>query len=75
MHVAKSTPHIKTSQPQTIPLAYAGKWIAWIPDGMRIVAVGDTFALCESAAALAGFPEVAVECVPAGRQRLTGSGI
>ena len=29
----------------------------------------------ESAAALAGFPEVAIECVPAGRQRLTGSGI
>lgn len=30
-------------RPETIPLAYAGKWLAWSGDGLRILAVGDSF--------------------------------
>jgi hypothetical protein len=54
---------------------YAGRWIAWSPDGLRIVAAGDSFEGAERAAAAAGFPDVAVEHVPAGRERATGSGM
>jgi hypothetical protein len=62
-------------RPQKIAREYAGKWIAWSPDGMRIVAVADSFARAERAAAAAGFPNVAIERVPDGRQRITGSGV
>jgi hypothetical protein len=59
---------------QMIPLEYAGKWVAWSADG-RIVAVGETRAMCESAAIKAGFADnqVAFEKIPEGRQRRTGS--
>jgi len=68
-----SKPTAGTSRPQTVPLEYAGKWIAWSPDGMRIVAVGKTFETCERAAAAAGFKanEVAIERIPVHR-RLEG---
>lgn len=36
-------------RPETIPLAYAGKWLAWSGDGLRILAVGDSFEDCERA--------------------------
>ena len=59
-----------------VPREYAGRWIAWSADSRRIVATGASFAACEAAAARAGFPsdQVAIERVPTGRQRLTGSG-
>ena len=62
---------------QVVPREYAGKWVAWSDDGRRIVAVGKSFAACETAAARAGFPadRVAIDRVPSGRQRLTGSGM
>jgi hypothetical protein len=62
---------------QVVPREYAGKWVAWSPDGRKIIAVAGTFAACESAAARAGFPagRVAIDRVPTGRQRLTGSGM
>jgi hypothetical protein len=62
---------------QTVPLEYAGKWIAWSADGRRIVAVAGTYNACELAAATAGHSanEVAIERVPRSRQRLTGSGM
>ena len=61
-------------RPQTIPLAYAGKWLAWSEDGLRIVAVGETFEDCERAAVEAGFApnRVAVDKAPVGRFRLVG---
>jgi hypothetical protein len=62
---------------EVVPRAAAGKWVAWSADGRRIVAVGDTQKACELAAARAGFPadSVAIDRVPRGRQRLTGSGM
>jgi hypothetical protein len=59
----------------SIPLEYAGKWIAWAPDGVRIVAVASSHAGCITAAGRAGFAEnqVAIERVPTTRQRVTGS--
>jgi hypothetical protein len=67
----------RASKVPVVPRAYAGKWIAWSAGGRTIVAVGDTQKACESAAARAGFPadSVAIDRVPGGRQRLTGSGM
>ena len=67
--------HAGSRRPQTIPLEFAGRWIAWSPDGMKIVASGGSFEEAEQAAAAAGFAEVAVERVPEGRQRIIGSGM
>jgi len=65
----------KVSRPQTVPLGYAGKWVAWSADGQRIVASGRTFAACERAAAVAGFGPgmVAIDRIPVHR-RLAGPG-
>ena len=78
----KTTPDLVTSGGgsdgvQIVPREYAGKWVAWSPDGRKILAVAETFAACEAAAAKAGFPagSVAIDRVPTGRQRLTGSGM
>jgi hypothetical protein len=54
-------------RPQVVPREYAGKWLAWSPDGLRIVAVADSFEDCERAAAAAGFTAVAIDRVPLGR--------
>jgi hypothetical protein len=67
---SKSTTHtVKT--PQVIPLAYAGKWIAWSTDGLRIVAVASSFKAAETATARAGFAigTTAIERVPETRDR------
>jgi hypothetical protein len=62
--------------PQKIPLEYAGKWIAWSTDGLRIIAVASSFKACEAAAVQAGFPvgTAPIERVPKTRFRQTGSG-
>jgi len=56
-------------RPETIPLAYAGKWLAWSGDGLRILAVGDSFEDCERAAQAAGHAPnmVAIDYAPIGR--------
>ena len=61
--------------PQTVPREYAGRWIVWSSDGLRIIAVGDSFEECEQAAIRAGFSadQVAIERVPESRYRPTGS--
>jgi hypothetical protein len=75
-------PHTKPSgsrtgarRPQVVPLEHAGKWVAWSSDGLRIVASGVSFSTCERAAVAAGFAadQVAIERVPQGRLRATGS--
>jgi hypothetical protein len=43
--------------PESVPLAYVGKWIAWSSDGMRIVAVSDTLDEVERLAHQAGEPD------------------
>ncbi|HEU5118116.1 MAG TPA: hypothetical protein VFT74_15960 [Isosphaeraceae bacterium] len=64
-------PKVLTKRP-TIPLEYAGKWIAWAADGYTIVASGDTLKACEKAAVRAGHAlnEVAIHRVPKVHQRV-----
>lgn len=56
---------VLTKRP-TISREYAGKWIAWAPDGYTIVASGDTLKACEKAAIEAGhsLDQVAIDRVP-----------
>lgn len=53
-------------QPPSVPLEYAGRWIAWDHDGMRIVATGRTFAEAREAAIKAGEPDPLLGKAPAG---------
>jgi len=46
---------------------YAGKYVAWAPNGLRIVAVASSFEVAERKAAKAGYPQVAVARIPKGR--------
>jgi hypothetical protein len=59
----------RKGKPQTVPLAYAGKWVAWSADGLRILAVGDSFEDCEQKALEAGFQasQVTIDKIPKGR--------
>jgi len=59
----------KKGRPQTITREYAGKWIAWSEDGMRIVAVGESFEDCERATEAVGIPAnlAGILWVPRGR--------
>lgn len=54
-------------KPDTILREYAGRYLAWHPDGLRIVASGLTFEECEANARKAGHEQVAVGYVPEGR--------
>jgi Family of unknown function (DUF5678) len=56
-----------SSSPDVIRREYAGKYVAWAPDGLRIVAVGSSFEAAERKAAKAGYPQVAVARIPKGR--------
>jgi hypothetical protein len=53
--------------PDTIRREYAGKYVAWAPDGLRIVAVASSFSAAERKAAAAGYPMVAIARIPKGR--------
>jgi hypothetical protein len=53
--------------PDTVRREYAGKYVAWAPDGITIVAVATSFGAAERKAAKAGFPAVAVARMPRGR--------
>jgi hypothetical protein len=55
------------SIPDTIRRSDAGKYVAWAPDGLRIVAVASSFDAAERKAARAGYPTVAVARIPKGR--------
>jgi hypothetical protein len=46
---------------------YAGKYVAWAPNGLTIVAVASSFEVAERKAAKAGYPKVAVARIPKGR--------
>jgi hypothetical protein len=60
-------PRTPIEAPDTILRGYAGKYVAWTPDGRRIVAVGRTFAETERKADRAGHPIVAIARIPLGR--------
>ncbi len=56
-----------------VPERYAGKWLAWTRDGMRIVGVGATPEEAEAAARDANVTEVIHEWVPPANERIVGS--
>jgi hypothetical protein len=63
----------KQRTPQTVPREYAGKWVAWTKDAMRIAGVGDTPQEAKAAAEKAGVSEIAYEWVPPA-EHFIGSG-
>ena len=46
-----------TQEPETLPLALAGRWVAWSSDGMKILASSETSEEAERLAVAAGEPE------------------
>ena len=65
----------RSTRPQTITRDMAGKWIAWSEDGLRIVAVGDSFDDCERKAVKAGYSPnlLGIMGVPEGRPAWDGA--
>ena len=53
-----------------VPVQYAGKWIAWTGDGMRIAGVGDTPEEAEAAAKAANVTQVIHEWVPPANEQI-----
>jgi len=62
-----NTARKSASSPDVIRREYAGKYVAWSPDGLTIVAVATSFDAAERKAAKAGYPMVAVAKIPKGR--------
>ena len=67
--VAPPKPSVRNtdSSPDLVRREYAGKYVAWTPDGLSIVAVASSFDVAERKAARAGYPKVAVARIPKGR--------
>jgi hypothetical protein len=53
-----------TGEPEIVPVAYVGRWVAWSSDGMRILAVADTIEEVERLAAEVGEPDPILERPP-----------
>jgi hypothetical protein len=51
-------------EPEIIPLEYAEKWLAWSPDGLRILAVADSLDEVEAEAKRLGHEDVIFGWVP-----------
>jgi hypothetical protein len=51
-------------EPEVVPRHLAGMWIAWSPDGMRIIASAPTLEDVMVAARQAGEPDPLVDCAP-----------
>ncbi len=54
-----------TDEPEVVPLACVGRWVAWSSDGMRILAVADTIEEAERLAAGVGEPDPILQRPPA----------
>ena len=66
---------VKKQRPQTIPLEYGGKWIAWDKDMVRIVAHADTFAQVREQVRAGGIAGACYQKVPTPAQiRAHGKG-
>jgi hypothetical protein len=57
-----------------VPRKYAGKWIAWSSDGMRILASGNTLDEVQRAAKIAQEQDVGYEWIPPASARIVGAG-
>ncbi len=51
-------------RPQTVPSECTGRWVAWSPDGLRIVAAGDGPGQARAAALAVGVPDSLLEWIP-----------
>ncbi|OGY31512.1 MAG: hypothetical protein A3C02_00780 [Candidatus Andersenbacteria bacterium RIFCSPHIGHO2_02_FULL_45_11] len=64
---------LKTETPQTVPIEYAGKWIAWSDDHMRIVASADRLADLHREVERIGEKDVWYDKVPDANIRFGGA--
>jgi hypothetical protein len=62
-HLDETEPAV--DEPEVVPLAFIGKWVAWSADGMRILAAVETIEEAERLAAEAGESEPILERPPA----------
>ncbi len=60
-------------EPETVPYAYTGKWIAWSSDGLRIVAAADSPRAARLAAVDAGEDDPICEWIPPAGQLRSSS--
>ena len=65
--VPKETEGNAVSSSDVVRREYAGKYVAWAPNGLSIVAVASSFDVAERKAAKAGYTKVAVARIPKGR--------
>ena len=63
---------LASAEAGVVPLEYAGQWIAWNPDGTRIVASGRTLQEAAQAAATAGESQPVFAKVPKAEVRFAG---
>ena len=56
---------------------YAGKWVAWSPDGTRIIASDDSFLQVSQAIDASGYDprEIVMESLPQSEEVVLGGGI
>ena len=59
----------KNKVPQSMPLALAGRWVAWSSDGLRIIGSGKTLEEAEAVATAAGEEDPIFEVSPGGLRR------
>jgi hypothetical protein len=64
---AGKTANKSALSPDTVLRAYAGKYVAWAPNGITIIAVASSFDAAERKAAKAGYPMAAIARIPRGR--------
>jgi hypothetical protein len=55
---------VRIPRPDTVPKEMTGKWITWTPDGLKIVAAGDSPSSALAAAREAGVPDALCEWIP-----------
>src|SRR2546428_532152 len=60
--------------PETVPQEYAGKWVAWTKDAMRIVAAANTPEELKVEAERKGVRDIVYQWVPPADQRFVGAG-
>jgi hypothetical protein len=53
-----------SERPEMVPVEYTGKWVAWTPDGRKIVGSGDTAKEAKIAAEKAGVRNGVFEWIP-----------
>jgi hypothetical protein len=55
---------VRIPRPETVPKETTGKWITWTPDGLKIVAAGDSPSSALAAASEAAVPDAICQWIP-----------